>query len=437
MTALLATVVGTSVLLSGCAANKPAGDNSSKTSSGPVTIDFWSAPVPQQQAFWKKMADEYAKVNTNVKVNVSAMPESPSSEAGIQSAIAGGTAPTISENVFRGFGAQLAENSAIVPLDSFQGFNDIVKTRGMENIMNTWKYGDGHQYVLPVFSNPSLFLWRIDILKELGYNEPPKTYSQVIELGKKLKAKYPDKFVWASADFVNTSWYKRWWDYLTLYHGASNGNAFVKGNQLVAEDKAATDVFKFFADMTAGNMLLSQKSTDPFETGLSVATQLVPFKFKAMREKYPDLKFNQKFVVAAAPVPDGVDTNNVKTIADSKGLVIYSQASKEKQQAAFDFVKWVYSKPENDLAWLETTNLLPARDNLTNEPAFKDVLAKYPELNLYAASVKNAVPAIDSSKYVDIQTAIGEKGLVPVLSGKAAPDKAWESVKEAIKNALK
>ncbi|EGD49917.1 extracellular solute-binding protein family 1, partial [Thermoanaerobacter ethanolicus JW 200] len=64
------------------------------------------------------MAEEYAKINPNIKVNVSPMPESPTSEAGIQAALAGGNAPTISENISRGFAAQLVDSKALVPLDT-------------------------------------------------------------------------------------------------------------------------------------------------------------------------------------------------------------------------------------------------------------------------------------------------------------------------------
>ena len=48
------------------------------------------------------------------------MKESPTSEAGIQSAIAGKSAPTMSENINRGFAAQLSESKALVPLDEIR-----------------------------------------------------------------------------------------------------------------------------------------------------------------------------------------------------------------------------------------------------------------------------------------------------------------------------
>ncbi len=401
-----------------------------------INIEFWSAPQVSQQAFWESMAKQYKEVNPNVNVTVSAMPESPSSEAGIQSAIASGTAPAASENVFRGFAAQLAEAEAVVPFDSFEDFDAVVSSRNMTGMMEAWKFGDGHQYVMPMFSNPSMFLWRIDLLKELGFEKAPVTYSEVYAVGKALKEKYPDKFVWASNAFTNTSWYKRWWDYLTLYIGASEGNALIENNKSVADDEAAIEVYRFFDEMNKNGYLLAQEVTDPFETGISLATQFVPFRYTAMHEKYPDLKFGTEYVVASSPVPDGVSTENVKTMSDNKGVVIYSQVPEEQQRAAYEFIKWVYTDGAHDAEWMDTTYLLPAQDSLLEDESFKTLFEEAPELVPFAENVKNAVPAIDNASYVETHTALGEKGLVPVLNGEKTPEEAWADVKAEIESIL-
>lgn len=427
---------GTEQSQSGQAAEAESAEEQAEASGEVVQIDFWSAPQVSQQAFWESMAEQYKEVNPNVEVTVSAMPESPSSEAGIQSAIASGTAPAASENVFRGFASQLAEAQAIVPLDSFEDFDTIVSSRNMTAMMDAWKFGDDHQYVLPMFSNPSMFLWRIDLLKELGFDAAPQTYSEVYEVGKALKEKYPDKFVWASSDFTNTSWYKRWWDWLTLYLAASEGNVFIENNALVADDDAAVAVYDFFDQMNKNGYLLAQETTDPFETGLALTTQFVPFRFLAMHEKYPDLKYEENYVVAAAPVPDDVPVENVKTMSDNKGVVIYSQVSEEKQKAAYEFIKWVYTDGAHDAEWMDTTNLLPAQDNLLENEEFAALFEGSPELVPFAENVKNAVPAIDNADYVETHTAIGEKGLVPVLNGELTPQEAWDAVKAEIETVL-
>lgn len=383
------------------------------------------------------MASDYEKVNPKVKVNVTPMAESPSSEATIQAAIAGGKAPTISENIFRGFAAQLVDSKAIVPLDKMDGFSDIIKNRNMTNTIKSWKFSDGHQYVIPMYSNAMVFGWRLDILKQLGYNEPPKTYSEIIELGKKLKAKFPDKYLWVSEDLSKDTWWSRWFDFLELYDSATDKNKFVSGNKFVGDDKAGTDVLKFFSDLKKNNLVLAQKATDPFETGLGIMEPIGPWNFSTWAQKYPNLKYNENYTLSVNPVPDGTNTDKVKTFSDSKGLVIYSQSSKDKQKAALAFVKWVLSKPENDLEWLKITNLPPARDDLSTNSSFKSFFDSNPELKIYADSIPNAVPPMDNAKYNEIQVLIGQKALNPVIAGTEDADKAWSDLKSAINEELK
>ena len=431
----IVSLVVISSLLAGCSAGSKT-EKAKEDPNGIQTIEFWSAPNPPQTKFWKQMATEYAKVNSKVKVNVTPIAETPSSEASIQAAIAGGNAPTLSENVFRGFAAQLVESKAILPLDEMDSYNDIIKNRNMTKTIDSWKFSDGHQYVLPVSSNAMLFAWRLDILKQIGYSKPPKTYSEVIEVGKKLKAKFPDKYLWANADLAKNTWWARWFDFFMLYNAASNGNKFIEGDKFVGNDKAGVNTLKFFGDMAKNKLLLTQLATDPFETGISICTQLGPWTFSTWKEKYPELKLNDTYALAPAPVPDGMSTDKIKTFADTKGIVIYSQSSKEKQKAGMDFVKWVFSKPENDLTWFNMTNLPPARDDLNTNPKFKDYLAKHPELQPYAAAIPNAIPPIDNAKFNEIQTMIGDKALNPVVNGQMDAQKAWGELKKAMTEVL-
>lgn len=430
---VIATLLFGLLMTNGCSTKKAV----SKATTNKVTIDFWSAPNPPQTKFWKQMADEYAKVNTNVKVNVTPMPETPSSEAGIQSAIAGGSAPTMSENIFRGFAAQLQESQAIVPLDTLPGWNDIIKARNMKNTIAGWKFSDGHQYVIPISSNSMLWGWRTDILKSLGYNAPPKTYSEVIALGIKLKAKYPDKFIWANSDIATNTWWARWFDFFMLYDAASNGNKFINGTKFVGNDKAGIATLQFISDLVKNKLLLTQKATDPFETGTSVMSTIGPWTFAGWKEKFPELKLDKNYVLTPAPVPDGVSTTKVKTFADTKGIVIYAQASPEKQKAAMEFVKWVFSNPQHDLTWFTMTSLPPARDDLNTNPMFTNYLKTNPQLQMYAATIPDAIPPMDNAKFNELQTAIGDKAIVPLVTGKLSPEKAWEAMKKAMIEGVK
>ncbi|WP_406944910.1 ABC transporter substrate-binding protein [Halobacillus sp. SY10] len=420
------------LIASGCQS-----DSSSGEANGQVEFDFWAAPNPSQQVFWEDMATQYMEENEDVKINVSPMPESPSSEAGIQSAIAAGNAPAISENISRGFAAQLAGSSAIVPLNEFEDYDELIKERKMEETISTWKFSDDQQYVLPIYSNAMLFGWRTDILNELGFDGPPKTYDEVLEVGKKLKEEYPDKFLWSRADLVKPTWWARWFDFFMLYNGASEGNNFVEGSELVANEEAGVATLQLLKDLSENDLLLTREATDPFETGQSIMMDIGPWTFSYWAEKFPEMKLGETYDLAMPPVPESVDYENTKTFADTKGLSIYASATKEQQQAAFDFMKWVYSSPEHDLEWFKQTNLPPARDDLATNEAFTSFLDEHPELQKYATNIPNAVPPIDSEVTVDVQKLIGTEAVNPVVKGEKSPEQAWSDMTDAINKVLK
>ncbi|HET7615645.1 MAG TPA: carbohydrate ABC transporter substrate-binding protein, partial [Bacillales bacterium] len=237
-------------------------------------------------------------------------------------------------------------------------------------------------------------------------------------------------------DLVKPTWWARWFDFFMLYDAASKGNAFVDGKKLVADDEAGVKTLSFLHDMSANDLLLTQKATEPFVKGLSVWMTVGPWTFPTWEKKYPDFKLNKNYVLTMPPVPDDVDPAKAKTFADTKGLVIYAQASKEQQQAAADFAKWVLSDPAHDLAWFKQTNLPPARDDLTTNKTFTDFLAKHPELKEYAKNIPNAVPPINNAKAVDIQTVIGKAAVNPVVKQKKQPEAAWKDMKQQIQEVL-
>ena len=72
-----------------------ANSSNSGTAGGEVSVDFWTAPQQVQYNFWESKAQAFNDAGITVdgkkvEVKVQQMPESPSSEAGIQNAIVTG-----------------------------------------------------------------------------------------------------------------------------------------------------------------------------------------------------------------------------------------------------------------------------------------------------------------------------------------------------------
>ncbi|MFQ5796565.1 MAG: extracellular solute-binding protein [Candidatus Bipolaricaulia bacterium] len=403
---------------------------------GQLRVTFWSAPNPPQEVFWRNMAERFNESQDEIEVYVTAMVETPSSEATITNALAGGKAPASSENIFPGFGATLVNSEAVVALDTLPGWDKVVERRVMKEVIEGWKFADGHVYILPIYANAMLFSWRLDTLKELGLTEPPTTYSEMMNVGRALKRRHPDKFLMARKALIEPTWWQRWFDFFMLYYAASDGQPFIIGNEVTADDGAVIEVFKFYGDLKAKDYLLTRTVTSPFETGLSIWRDLGPWTFPWWASNFPELVLGETFMAVPPPLPDDVDLPYAKTFADAKGLVIYAQRSPEEQVAIWEFIKWVFTDPINDRAWIDATGMLPLRGDLATNPTFARVFEEHPELLPYADEMPFAVPAIAHEKFADIQTTLSDEGLIPVILGRKTPAKGWADAKAAIEAIL-
>lgn len=423
-------------ILAACGDKDTSKENGSTNKNTVVEFEFWTAPSPTHETYWVQMADAYMEDNPNVKIDVSQMPESPTSEAGIQTALAGGSAPAISQNISRGFAAELAKSEAILPLNEFEGFEDLVNERNMTETMSTWEFSDGNQYVLPGYSSPILMAWRIDILRDLGYEEPPTVYSEVIELGEKLKEEYPDKHLWIDSDFANPTWYKRWFDFFPLYNAASGGNNFIEDSNLILDDDAGIEVLSFFQELVEKGLLLTRETTDPFESGESILRHVRAGHLEDWEQQFPEMQLDETFVLTMPVIPDNGNVDNVKTFADTKGVSIYAQVSQDQQQAAFDFITWVYSNPDNDLEWFKKTNSPPSRDDLASNEVFAEYLEDKPALKIFSENIPNAIPTIDEVDFAEVLELIGTEALIPAIREEKDPKNGWEDMSDAIREAV-
>ena len=407
------------------------------TADGSVTIEFWAAPNPTQEVYWRNIAQRFMEETDGIIVNVSQMQETPSSEAGILTAIAGNAAPTMSENISRSFAAQLADSEAIIPLNGLSGWDTIVTNRHMTEVMNTWEFEGGRQYVLPVSSNAMLFAWRIDILRELGFDEVPQTYAEIMAVAEQLNIVHPDMYIWAKGDLARPDGWMRWFDFFMLYNAASNGNPFIDGDAFVADETAGIATLQFMQDLLEMDALLARDVTDPFERGQSIFADLGPWSFSMWGEMYPELQYGENFLLSRPPVPTADLIGSQKTFADTKGIVIYAQASEEQVEAAMTFLNWVYENEENDLEWLNITNLPPARDDLSTNPVFQGFFEQNPHMVPYAEAIPYAIPAINNANYNNLQVIISEQAVNPVVRGEIDAVTAWHNMAEALIEALR
>ena len=396
-----------------------------------ITLTLWTAPNPNQNLFWKTLLVQWSKTHPNIKIKWSQIPAAGSSEEAILTAIASNRQPDICTNIFSGFAAELISSKAIVPLDSFAGFESLVKTRDMSNVIKKWEY-NGHYYVFPIYVNPMLIWWRKDILAKYGFNEPPRTYSQIYALAKKVVIPHK-RYAYQVVTGVN--WWSRWFDFITDYYAASAGKPYIYPEKQVSvfNNKYGKEVANFIYTMFKNHYTAVDLGNLPFYNGAVVGMIMGPWSIPYAQNQFPNI-FKNDVVVTPPPVPDNYPKNKpIYTFADTKGMIIF-KTSKHKE-AAWEFMKWVYSNPEHDVLWIKLTQMPPAREDLLTNKLFAPYL-KDPVFAAYAKYVPYAVPTALSAKTVSIQQAMTNKLIEPLMYLKTTPQKALNDAVTAVNNVL-
>ncbi|RKX44873.1 MAG: carbohydrate ABC transporter substrate-binding protein [Thermotogae bacterium] len=396
---------------------------------GAVTLTFWTAPNPNQEAFWKPLVEQWNKEHPDVQIEWKTIPAAGSSEEAILTAIAAGQAPDICTNIFSGFAAQLIEEDVLVPFDEEFGkdFWVLVGARQMESVIEGWAY-KGHHYVIPIYANPMLMWWRKDVLQELGYDKPPRTYSEVYELAKKY-AVPGEKY--AMIVLKGRNWWDRWFDFITFYYAASGGKAYidVEKGKAVFNNEYGKKVAEFIYTMFKNKWTAVDWGAEFALNNLRALGSLMgPWSINWAKENYPDVYNN--LWLAPPLVPDDYPTNApIKTFADTKGLVMFKSCKHKKE--AFEFIKWVFSNPQNDVKWIEKTKMPPARADLGTNPLFAKFMEEDPYFAAYASQVGNAVPPALITTTIDVQEAMTTFLTEPLMYLKATPEEALsKAVKE-------
>ena len=429
--AIAAAAAMTASVMTGCGksgGNEPAA-NHGGASGEVVSVDFWTAPQQVQYNFWESKAQAFNEAGITVdgkkiEVKVQQMPESPSSEAGIQNAIATGTVPAVSENINRGFAATLAASGAVYDLSGETWFTDVIEARKMDDTITTWAI-DGKQYVLPVYVNPMIWQWNMKALKALGFDSAPKTVAEFTAVITEFAAQRDTtmKEIGVTHSFYRPSltrpdqWWDRWYDFQMPYEALTGGKPWVEGNKLVLDKEGADEAFELIG--LFGNSIQSGEISSIWtEANPSVLVTInAPWEISLYREN--NKVYGEDYIYGQAIVKN--DGDIPYNFADSKGLVFYKNKSitDEEHAGAVEFVKWVYNKEnsaQTDLDWLNATTMLPVRGDLNDNEIFADVMKEYPELAALAEAVPYAIPSIATEKVTDIQTALTESGTAPYMN---------------------
>lgn len=412
-------------LLMGCGSTKNAGAETGK--NGTLEVLFWSAPNQKQFDYWQAKADAFNATGTQyngrtVHVTVEMTPETDSSEAAIQNAIATGTVPAASENISSTFMNVLVGSGVVYELQDDPTYQQIVTDRVMGNTIDGWSI-EGKQYVIPLYINSTSLIWNVKALNALGFSNPPATMEEYYDV---IQA-YMDKqdvmenmgviAILPGSRLLKESGYQCGYDLQMMYSTFTQGGEWLTEDTLTIDRDALIKTMEFWGALGSANQLNSidtpwQQENIPvlFDIGKpwDVATYIEAGKV-----------YGEDFVFATMPVEKAGD--QAFCYADTKGITFYkaSNVTEDAHRGALAFIGWVFNSEnaaQSDLDWIATTGMLPVRADITENEAFAALLAENPALAYFGDNITNAVQLPAYSFADDVEVPYRTNGLVPYIT---------------------
>jgi multiple sugar transport system substrate-binding protein len=415
--AAIAALVALGAALAGC--------SGSGSSDGGTTITVWHGYTDVEAKAITAAADEWNSQHPDEQVR---LVFDGGNDSALQKTVAGFTAGNYPDVAYEygSSAAQLARQPKLVDLtkdvqDADFKWDDFYPSERDAATV------DGKVIGVPALVDDLSLVYNKALFKKAGVPLPTAdwTWDDFRSAAAKLTDSSSKVYGWA---YVNDGSEDTVWRYLPLLWQA--------GGELLNADNTAP-AFDSPAGLTALKLLQDMSVTDKsvyLDNGNGNYLNLFNSGKIAMLWTGPwdlsSINSNIDYGITLLPGYNG----NHETISGPDLYVAFEHSS-GRAKTAVDFMKWLTS-PEEHLKFAIATGDLPVRKSESKLPGYSTFLEKYPANKVFVqnlSNVKHVRPNIPT--YNEVSTAIGQM-VQSVLIGKAEPQQALDTAKDAVTAAL-
>ncbi len=247
---------------------------------------------------------------------------------------------------------------------------------------------NGKPYALPFNISCLMLFYNKDLFEKAGLdpNKPPRTWKEMEEMAKKLTVHAPNGrtiqygLFWGVSG-EDTAFYQ--FEPLIWQNGGKIFNSSM--TKCLVDQPQAVGALKrwkswFDKGISPANMTL-QEGIQAFMMG---KIAMGPMTSGGIRYALDNLPWD----LGVAMLPSHKAT--VTTLGGGS-LAILSNISPEKQEAAWEFIKWM-TNTKNTLYWYENTGYLPVRKSALNSLQIRLIWKKFPQLKPAVEAIPYARP---------------------------------------------
>jgi multiple sugar transport system substrate-binding protein len=248
-------------------------------------------------------------------------------------------------------------------------------------------------YGMPIHTDANALYYRTDLLEEAGYDSPPETYMELVNMAQEIKDQSDQDlngYIWqgGSNEGLTIMWLNWFW---------GMGGELRQDGNLVVNSQEGIDALQHAVDLIHEHEVTPQSvpasSTDQnrqtFQQGNTIFMRNWPYAVALMNEDGSPVA--GEFDVAPMPKAEGNQDANNSCLG---GWNLFINAASENKEAAQRFASYMASMEAQETMALEHSRL-PVREELYAEEYYEQA----PQLETFAQIVEQTSARPASAQY--------------------------------------
>ena len=290
---------------------------------------------------------------------------------------------------------------------------------------------NGKPYGMPWYTDTGLLYYRKDLLEKSGYDGPPKTWDELKQMTRKVRAESDIKFgflfqgaryeggVCDACEFI-------WGHGGNVLDPSDPTRVVIDSPQAIAGLETERSMITDGISPETVTVYKEDESAGPFLNGDAVFLRNWPYIYALIgTPDYPKLEPEQ-VGVSELPSSDGKPGNG--TVGDQP---LYLSTSSQYPDAAWKFIEFVTASEQQKFRALEGS-YLPTISDLYDDPEIQDSV---PVVALAKEALQHTLPRPVTPYYSDMSLEMAEQ-FNASLTGDLTPEEAARTLKEGLANII-
>jgi multiple sugar transport system substrate-binding protein len=290
---------------------------------------------------------------------------------------------------------------------------------------------NGRPYGMPWYTDTGLLYYRKDLLEKSGYDGPPKTWDELKQMTRKVRAESDIKFgflfqgaryeggVCDACEFI-------WGHGGNVLDPSDPTRVVIDSPQAIAGLETERSMITDGISPETVTVYKEDESAGPFLNGDAVFLRNWPYIYALIgTPDYPKLEPEQ-VGVSELPSSDGKPGNG--TVGDQP---LYLSTSSQYPDAAWKFIEFLTASEQQKFRALEGS-YLPTISDLYNDPEIQDSV---PVVALAKEALQHTLPRPVTPYYSDMSLEMAEQ-FNASLTGDLTPEEAARTLKKSLESII-